>query len=68
LGSIDGECSSSDDGDGGGSSSDDGEDKAIHIPFRMTPSGIMWYNCLICLMEEYDFEAKVVLHGLEVIK
>jgi hypothetical protein len=31
----------SDNDDGEGSVRDDGEDKAIHIPFRMTPSGIM---------------------------
>jgi hypothetical protein len=51
-----------------GSSSDDGENKAMYIPFMMTPSRIMWYKCPICLGEEYGSEAKVVLHALEVIK
>jgi hypothetical protein len=55
----------SDDGEGCGS--DDSEDKAMHIPFRMTPR-IMWFKCPICLREEYDLEAKMVLHVLEVIK
>jgi hypothetical protein len=63
----DGEGSGNDDfgnDDFKGSDSDDGEDKAIHNPFRMTP----WFKCLICLREEYDCEAKVVLHVVEVIK
>jgi hypothetical protein len=65
LGSDDGEGSGSDDDEGSGS--DDGKDKAMHIPFRMTPSGIMWYKCPVCL-KEYDSEAKVVLHALEAFK
>jgi hypothetical protein len=54
--------------DNEGSGSDDGEDKAMHIPFRMTSSGSTWYMCPICIGEEYDSDAKVVLHALEVIK
>jgi hypothetical protein len=54
--------------DGRGSGSDDGEDKAIHIPLRMTPFGIMWFNCTICLKEDYDSKAKAMHHVLEVIK
>jgi hypothetical protein len=68
LGSDDGEGSGSDEGDGDGSGSNDREDKAMHIPFRMTPSRILWYKCPICLGEKYDSEAKVVLHTIEVIK
>jgi hypothetical protein len=34
----------------------------------MNPSESMWYKCPICLREEYDSKAKVVLHALEVIK
>jgi hypothetical protein len=67
----DDECSGSDDMDnnnGGGSGSDDGEDKATRIPFKTTPSRIMWFKCPICVGEEYDYEDKVVLHALEVIK
>jgi hypothetical protein len=63
-----GEGSSSDNGDGKGSSNDNGEDKAMHIPFRTTPSGIMWFKCPICLGTKFDSEAKVVLHALDVIK
>jgi hypothetical protein len=48
--------------------SDDDKDKAMHIPFRMTPSRIQSYKCPICLVEEYDSEVKVVFHALEVIK
>jgi hypothetical protein len=47
---------------------DNGKDKAMCHPFRTTPSGILWFKCLIYLREDYDFEAKVVLHVLEVIK
>jgi hypothetical protein len=54
--------------DGEGCSNDDSEDKAMHILFWMTPSRIMWFKCPICLGEEYDLEAKMVLHVLEVIK
>jgi hypothetical protein len=56
------------DSDSEGRSRDDGEEKAMHIPFRKTTSGIMWFKCSICVEEEYDSEAKVVHHGLEVIK
>jgi hypothetical protein len=59
LGSDDGEGSGSDEGDGDGSGSNDREDKAMHIPFRMTPSRILWYKCPICLGEKYDSKAKV---------
>jgi hypothetical protein len=54
--------------DGESSNHDNGEDKAMHIPLRKTPSRIMWYICPVCLEEEYDSEGKVVLHALEVIK
>jgi hypothetical protein len=47
VGSNDGKRIKSDDSDD--NSSDDGEDKAMCIPFRMTPSRIMWYKCPICL-------------------
>jgi hypothetical protein len=57
----------SDDGEGSGSDDDKDKDKAMCIPFTMTPFGIMWYKCPICL-EEYDSEAKVVLHALEAFK
>jgi hypothetical protein len=73
LSSDDGEGSDNDDsqgsnnGDGEDSGSDDGEDKAVHIPFRMTLAGIVWFKCLICIREEYDSKAKVVLHAIEVI-
>jgi hypothetical protein len=60
--------SSSDDDEHDGSDNDDSEDKALHIPFRMTPAGIMSFKCRICLGEEYDSEAKVVLHAIDVIK
>jgi hypothetical protein len=63
---TDGECN--DDLGNDDSGTDDSEDKAIHIPFMMTSSGIMWYKWTVCFVEEYDFETKVVLHGLEVIK
>jgi hypothetical protein len=49
----------SDNDDGEGSVRDDGEDKAIHIPFRMTPSRIMWYKCPICLAKEYDLRPRL---------
>jgi hypothetical protein len=68
FGSDNCEGSDNNDGEGSGSDSDNGEDNAMHIPFMMTPSGIMWYKCPVCLREEYDSEAKVVLHALEVIK
>jgi hypothetical protein len=42
----DSEGSSSDDL-GSGSDNGKGEDRAMHIPFRMTPSGVMWYKCPI---------------------
>jgi hypothetical protein len=58
----------SDDSDGEGSGSDDGEDKAMCIPFRTTPARVLWFKCPMCLREEYDFEPKVVLHAVEVIK
>jgi hypothetical protein len=58
----------SNNGNNEGSSSDDNEDKAMCIPFRTTPSGIMWFKCPVCLREEYDSKAKVLLHALEVIK
>jgi hypothetical protein len=67
----DGEGSGSDDlgtDDGEGSGSDDGKDKAMRVPFRTTPSGITWFKCHVFLEEEYDSEAKVVLHALKVIK
>jgi hypothetical protein len=60
LGNDDNEGSDSDDSDSKGSDDDDSKDKAMHIPFRTTLSGIMWYKCLICLSEEYDSETKVV--------
>jgi hypothetical protein len=41
-----------DDGDGEGSGRDDGEGKAMHIPFRTTPSGIMWFKCPVCLGDD----------------
>jgi hypothetical protein len=50
------------------SGNDDGENKAMCIPFRTTPYGMMRFKCPICLGEEYDSEAKVVHHALEVIK
>jgi hypothetical protein len=60
LGSDDGEGSGINDGDGEGIDRDDSEDKAMCIPFKTTPSRVMWYKCPICLREEYDSEAKVV--------
>jgi hypothetical protein len=57
----DGKGSSSDDGEGSGS--DDNEDKVMD-----NDEDKVMYKCPICLGEEYDFEAKVVLHALEVIK
>jgi hypothetical protein len=57
-----------DDSDGEGSSSDGSKDKAMCISFRVTLSRILWYKCPMCLREEYDSEAKVVFHTLEVIK
>jgi hypothetical protein len=67
----DSEVSSHDDlgrDDGEGSGNDNGEDKALRIPFRMTPTGVMWFKCPVCLREEYDSKAKVVLHAVNVIK
>jgi hypothetical protein len=55
----------SDDDDGEGSVRDDGEGKAIHIPFRMTPSGIMWYKCPIFLAEEYDLRPRLCFTPLK---
>jgi hypothetical protein len=58
-------------GEGNGSfnlGSDDCEGSGMCIPFKMTPSGIMWYKCHVCLREEYDSKAMVVLHALQVIK
>jgi hypothetical protein len=51
-----------------GSGNDNGEDIALLIPFRMTPTGVMWFKCPVCLGEEYDSKAKVVLHAVNVIK
>jgi hypothetical protein len=61
-------AAAADDDEHDGSDNDDSEDKALHIPFRMTPAGIMSFKCRICLGEEYDSEAKVVLHAIDVIK
>jgi hypothetical protein len=52
---------------GEGNGSDGGEDKAMCVPFRTTLARIMWFKCPVCLKEEYVYEAKVVLHVVDVI-
>jgi hypothetical protein len=54
--------------DGEGSGSDDDEDKALRIPFRTTPLGIMWFKCPVCLGEEYYSEAKLVFQAVDISK
>jgi hypothetical protein len=67
----DGKGSNNDDfstDDDEGSGSNDDEDKAICIPFCTTPAGSMSFKCPMCLGEQYDSEATVVLHAIDVSK
>jgi hypothetical protein len=61
--------SSSYDEDSGSDNNDNSSDDegTLHIPFQVTPSGIHWFKCLICLGEEYDASIKVVLHAFDFI-
>jgi hypothetical protein len=58
--SDDGEGSSSDVDGGEGSNNEDGKDKAMHVPFWMIPSGIIWYKCPICLGELKTFRSWLI--------